>query len=106
VDDLVEVMMRCVSQRDRTAGEVFNIGGGPANTISVWNELSNPLAKLIGKLPSVTYGPFRPGDQRVYISDIRKAHRLLGWTPKIGISEGLKRMVEQWGPQWLAAKVG
>jgi CDP-paratose 2-epimerase len=106
VDDLVDVMMLCISQKDRTAGEIFNIGGGPSHTISVWNELSAPLAKLIGKLPPVTYGPFRPGDQRVYISDIRKAQRVLGWTPKVGITEGLKRMVEQWGPQWLAAKIG
>jgi CDP-paratose 2-epimerase len=106
VDDLVDVMMRCISQPDRTAGEIFNIGGGPANTISVWTELRDPLAKLIGKLPKVTYGPFRPGDQRVYVSDIRKAKRQLDWTPKVGISEGLKRMVEQWGPQWMAAKIG
>ncbi|HUK30101.1 MAG TPA: SDR family NAD(P)-dependent oxidoreductase [Candidatus Acidoferrum sp.] len=106
VDDLVEVMMRCVSQPDRVAGEIFNIGGGPANTISVWHELRDPLAKLIGKLPNVTYGPFRPGDQRVYISDIRKAQRQLAWTPKVGVAEGLKRMVEQWGPQWMAAKIG
>ncbi len=106
VDDLVEVMMRCITQTDRTAGEIFNIGGGPANITSVWNELHEPLAKLIGKLPNVTYGPFRPGDQRVYISDIRKAQRTLGWTPTVGIPEGLKRMVEQWGPQWMAAKIG
>jgi CDP-paratose 2-epimerase len=106
VDDLVEAMMRCISQPDRVAGEIFNIGGGPANTISVWTELRDPLAKLIGKLPNVTYGPFRPGDQRVYISDIRKAQRQLAWTPKVGVAEGLKRMVEQWGPQWMAAKIG
>jgi CDP-paratose 2-epimerase len=106
VDDLVEAMMRCISQPDRVVGEIFNIGGGPANTISVWTELRDPLAKLIGKLPNVTYGPFRPGDQRVYISDIRKAQRQLAWTPKVGVAEGLKRMVEQWGPQWMAAKIG
>jgi hypothetical protein len=28
----------------------------------------------------------------------------LGWTPKVRIADGLKQMVEQWGPQWLAAK--
>jgi CDP-paratose 2-epimerase len=106
VDDLVEVMMRCIARIDRTAGEIYNIGGGPANTISVWAELQAPLAKLIGKLPAVTYGPFRPGDQRVYVSDIRKAKEQLDWAPKVGIAEGLKRMVEQWGPQWLSAKVG
>src|ERR1700678_1372873 len=104
VDDLVDLMMTCIARIDRTAGEIYNIGGGPDNTISVWAELHQPLAKLIGKLPGVTYAAFRPGDQLVYISDIRKAQQELGWTPKVRIADGLKRMVEQWGPQWLAAK--
>jgi len=104
VDDLVDLMMTCVAQIDLTAGEVYNIGGGPDNTISVWAELHEPLANLIGKLPAVTYGAFRPGDQLVYISDIRKAHQQLGWSPKVRIAEGLKQMVKQWGPQWLAVK--
>jgi CDP-paratose 2-epimerase len=104
VDDLVDLMMTCVARIDRTSGEIYNIGGGPDNTISVWAELHAPLAKLIGKLPGVTYGAFRPGDQLVYISDIRKAQQELGWTPKVRIADGLKQMVEQWGPQWLAAK--
>jgi CDP-paratose 2-epimerase len=104
VDDLIDLMMLCIKNIDRTAGEVFNVGGGPLNTISVWAELHEPLAALIGKLPAVTYGAFRPGDQLVYISDIRKVQKQLGWTPKVSIADGLKRMVEQWGPQWLAAK--
>lgn len=105
VDDLVELMMRCVARIDRTAGQIYNVGGGLANTISVWAELKDPLAKLIGKLPLVTYGAFRPGDQLVYVSDIQKALKELGWTPQVAILEGLRRMVEQWGPKWLAAKV-
>jgi CDP-paratose 2-epimerase len=104
VDDLVDLMMSCVARIDVTAGEVYNVGGGPDNTISVWAELREPLEKLIRKLPAVTYGAFRPGDQLVYISDIRKVQKQLGWTPKVRIPDGLKRMVEQWGPQWLAAK--
>src|SRR5579864_3347836 len=44
VDDLVDLMMACVARIDRTAGEVYNIGGGPDNTISVWAELHEPLA--------------------------------------------------------------
>jgi CDP-paratose 2-epimerase len=104
VDDLVDLMMICIARIDRTAGEVYNVGGGADNAISVWAELHEPLAKLIGKLPAVTYSAFRPGDQLVYISDIRKAQQQLGWTPKVPIADGLKRMVEQWGPQWLAAK--
>jgi CDP-paratose 2-epimerase len=106
VDDLVDLMMTCIARIDRTAGEVYNIGGGAENTISVWAELREPLAKLIGKLPAVTYGEFRPGDQLVYISDIRKVQKQLDWTPRVHIADGLKLMVEQWGPQWLSARTG
>ena len=105
VDDLVELMLSTIARIDCTAGEVYNVGGGPGNTISVWAELREPLAKLLGKLPSVDYGEFRPGDQRVYISDIRKAQQHLEWAPKIGIIEGLRRMIEQWGSQWVPTKL-
>jgi CDP-paratose 2-epimerase len=96
VDDLVDLMLRAVARIECTAGEVYNVGGGPGNTISVWAELREPLTKLLGKLPSVDYGEFRPGDQRVYISDIRKAQQHLEWAPRVGIIEGLRQMIEHW----------
>ena len=51
VDDLVDLMMLgAISRIDRTAGEIYNVGGGPANTISVWVELpEKPLNKLLGQ---------------------------------------------------------
>lgn len=101
VDDLVELMMHAISRIERTAGEIYNVGGGPLNTISVWTELQEPLSKLLGRTPKVTYDQFRPGDQRVYISDIRRLSEHLGWSPKIAVSEGLARMVEHWGPEWM-----
>ncbi len=105
VDDLVDLMLLTVARTECTAGEVYNVGGGPGNTISVWAELREPLARLLGKLPSVDYGEFRPGDQRVYISDIRKAQQHLDWAPKVGIIEGLRRMIEQWGSEWVPTKL-
>jgi CDP-paratose 2-epimerase len=97
VDDLVELMLRACQRIDKTSGQVYNVGGGPSNTISVWAELCGPLRTLMGSLPPVEYGEFRPGDQRVYVSDIRKAKEQLNWSPSVGIMEGLRRMVESWG---------
>lgn len=94
VEDLVELMDRACTNIERTAGQIYNVGGGPAHTTSVWVELQEPLRRLVDKLPLVDYGEFRPGDQRIYVSDIRKAREQLNWSPRVGIEEGLQRMVE------------
>jgi CDP-paratose 2-epimerase len=96
VEDLVELMCRACAHIDRTAGQCYNVGGGMDNTISVWEELRHPLEKLTGKLPTTNYSDFRPGDQRIYVSDIRKVKAHLGWTPRVSISDGLKRMIDPW----------
>jgi CDP-paratose 2-epimerase len=97
VGDLVDLMSRARDQIKKTAGQLYNVGGGPSHTISVWTELEGPLKEALGTLPPVEYDEFRPGDQRIYVSDIRKVQQELGWSPRVGIAEGLRRMVESWG---------
>lgn len=96
VEDLVELMLKACADIEHATGQIYNVGGGPTNTISVWTELREPLEKLVGTLPPVSYGEFRPGDQRIYVSDIRKAQLELNWMPRIEISDGLRMMVEAW----------
>ena len=91
VDDLVSAFEAAVGNK-AAAGQVFNIGGGPENTISLL-ELLDLLEKLTGKRSPLSYHPWRPGDQKVYVSDIRKAKRLLGWSPAVSPEEGVKRML-------------
>jgi CDP-paratose 2-epimerase len=50
------------------------------------------LEKLLGKKIVTTQSDWRPGDQPVFISDIRKANQLLNWTPKVGAEEGISRL--------------
>jgi len=52
------------------------------------------LERLMGRPISVSYGDWRPGDQRIYVSDIRKAERELGWRPRVDIEEGMRRLYE------------
>ena len=104
VDDLVELMIGACGNIKRTAGQVYNVGGGPSHTTSVWAELQKPLKDILGKLPSIEYGEFRPGDQKIYVSDIHKAEQHLNWRPRVGIVEGLRRMVEAWGKDQRAAR--
>jgi CDP-paratose 2-epimerase len=94
VEDLVELLSRATVNIERTAGQVYNVGGGPANTISVWVELQDQLKHLLEKLPPVDYGAFRPGDQRIYVSDIRKAQEHLSWVPRVNVVQGVQRMLE------------
>ncbi len=94
VDDLLDAYDAAIARIDRTAGQVYNVGGGPANTLAIWREFGPLLEALVGHPLTVTWGDWRPGDQRVYVSDIRKAGRELGWQPRVSIHEGLRRLYE------------
>jgi len=99
VEDLLDAYDAAIARRESVAGEVFNVGGGPARTISIWREFGPLLERLTGKQIPVDYGDWRPGDQKVYVSDIREAQRLLGWQPKTDVETGVKRLVD-----WVSAQ--
>lgn len=92
IDDLVAAYNAASDHIDVAAGQIYNIGGGPNITMSIWAEFGPLLAKLAGHPIPVTYGDWRPGDQPVYISDIRKAERELKWTPRVPMPEGVERL--------------
>ena len=72
-----------------SCGNVYNIGGGPQNTMSIWVEFRPMLEELLGCAVDVYFTDWRPGDQRVYVSDIRKAQAELGWSPKWPVEIGV-----------------
>jgi len=94
VDDLIDLFQAAVGRIDVTAGQVYNVGGGPANTLSVWHELGPMLAALLGREVPVGRDDWRPGDQRIFVADIRKAERALGWRPRVDKAEGVRRLYE------------
>jgi CDP-paratose 2-epimerase len=98
IDDLVAAYQAAAEHRDVAVGQIYNIGGGADITLSIWTEFGALLAELAGRPLPVTYGDWRPGDQPVYVSDIRKAGRELGWTPRVSMRDGVTRL---W--QWIAA---
>jgi CDP-paratose 2-epimerase len=100
IDDLIAAYRAVAANIDRTSGRIYNIGGGPEKTVSIWAEFGPLLAELAGAPPEVKYAEWRPGDQPVYVSDIRKAERELGWTPKVTFEAGLERL---W--RWVDANV-
>ena len=94
VDDLIRAYDLAVDKIDAAAGQVYNLGGGPANTLSVWTEFGPLLEELLGRPIPVARGDWRPGDQRVFVADIRKTERELGWSPQVGVEEGVRQLFE------------
>ena len=91
VTDLVRAFEKFINSGIKH--EVFNIGGGPEKTTSLL-ELLSEIEKLTGKKTKPAFSHWRPSDQKVYISDITKVKRELNWQPRIGVSEGIKRLLK------------
>lgn len=94
VDDLLDAYDAMVHNIDKTVGEIYNIGGGPTNVMSIWAEFGSILEELVGHPIHVTYGDWRPGDQPIYVSDISKAEKEIGWHPQISVHQGIKCLFE------------
>jgi CDP-paratose 2-epimerase len=94
IDDLLDAYEAIVQNIEVAAGQAYNIGGGPDNTISIWAEFGPALEELLGRPIPVRYAGWRPGDQPVYVSDIRKAERDLGWRPHVSVQEGITKLFE------------
>jgi len=75
---------------DQAAGRVFNIACGERHTL---NETYAVLATLLGFKHPPIYGPEREGDVRDSLADISAASAALGYVPRIGFEEGLRRTV-------------
>jgi CDP-paratose 2-epimerase len=93
IDDLIAAFDKAWERIDRTSGSVYNIGGGPDNVISLL-DLINCLRERHALDLSIQRAAWRPGDQRVYISDIGKADREIGWRPRVSWEDGVSRLVE------------
>src|SRR2546422_11750501 len=80
VSDAIGVYFGAVERIEQARGHAFNIGGGAANSLSLL-ELFQLLEREMEVRLRYCQLPVRQSDQKVFIADIRKATRLLGWTP-------------------------
>lgn len=92
-DDMKKLYFAAVSNIDKAKGQAFNIGGGVVNSLSLL-DLFSLLEKLTDVKLNYTKLPFRERDQRVFVSDISKADKILGWRPEVNSSAGVSRMLE------------
>ena len=82
VDDLVDLMLLARRSIGSVAGQAFNVGGGPDNTISLL-ELIDQIRTFTSRPVRTTFEPWRAADQRWYTSDIRRVARALDWRPRV-----------------------
>ena len=92
VEDLLRAF-ELVRNEPATHGQVFNVGGGPRNAVS--------LLELIHKVRSLTRQEFnymtdkaRPGDQLVYVTNHQKLTNLTGWEPQISLDDTLHSLCD------------
>jgi CDP-paratose 2-epimerase len=96
VDDLVDAMLAARDRIESLRGRAFNVGGGPANTLSLL-ELLAQIGALRRSKPEARFSGWRTGDQRYYVSDVRAFGREAGWAPRVAVAEGVERLY-----RWLA----
>ncbi len=91
-EDLVNLYFAALENIEAARGEVFNIGGGRENSLSLL-ELLSLLEELTGAKLGFTRLPPRRSDQRVFIADIAKAGDRLKWRPMVGTVPGVEKMI-------------
>lgn len=75
-----------------TRGEIYNVGGGPANARNLL-EVIDQIGELTGHKPQHSFADWREGDQAYYVSDVAKAKQELGWEPAIDFDRGLRDLI-------------
>jgi CDP-paratose 2-epimerase len=91
IDDLVHAMRLAMERLGSVAGEVFNVGGGHRNAVSVRGVIER-LGDITGARADATYAEWRPGDQKIYVSDTSHLERVLGWRAETGWQGGLEKL--------------
>ena len=95
VGDLIRAINLVRQMLPVTGGQIYNIGGGPENTVSLL-ELLEEIEALIGRKVHFRKASNRPGDQLIYVSDYSKFTRHTGWTPTFTVRQTLTAIFEFW----------
>lgn len=95
VTDLVRALDAVRQNLPVTAGQIYNVGGGMANTTSLL-ELINTIEDLTGCHLDHVADESRPGDQLVYVTDYGKLQRHTGWRPLMNLRQTLGLLQHFW----------
>lgn len=91
-DDMIRLYFFAAENIQKIKGDVFNIGGGMKNSLSLL-ELFEYLEKSLDIKMEYTLLPPRESDQRVFVADISKIQSMIDWKPLISKEEGIQKML-------------
>jgi|SRR5208337_1077891 len=93
VDDLSGLIIDQIENFQKYDGQIFNVGGGKQNSLSLLQLISILRSlKGNGRDHPVTFSEARPADFKVYISDIRKIHKVANWRPRTSVEDGVENL--------------
>jgi CDP-paratose 2-epimerase len=95
VDDLLRAFEAVRANVASCAGEIFNVGGGPENSVSLL-ELIAMIEKLTGRRVEYVRDERRPGDQLIYVTDYSRLTRFTSWKPEISVAGTLDLIYAWW----------
>ena len=93
IDDLVDLYLRVAERPAASAGRAYNVGGGPANTLSLL-ELMAVLDRWHPAAAEPAFAAPRSGDQLVFVADTTSASADLGWRPTTSLEDGLDSLLD------------
>ncbi|MCA1652835.1 MAG: NAD-dependent epimerase/dehydratase family protein [Sphingomonadales bacterium] len=100
VSDAVSTYVTALGHIERLKGRAFNLGGGPANAVSL-RRLIAFIGDLVGHDVEVEFSDWREGDQRYFVADARAVRAELGLKTPRPWREGVTALA-----QWLAESRG
>ena len=101
VEDLLRAYEAAIRWPEKVAAQAFNVGGGPGQVLSLLDLVEMLERRFRSRIP-LGWDEWRPGDQRIYVSDIRKLDEVLGWKPEIDVKSGISKLID-WVAQNRAA---
>jgi len=98
VRDLVLAFEKVRTQIEKTAGQIYNVGGGVENSVSLL-EVIDEIERVTGKKPCFSSQRPRPGDQLFYVTDFEKLRKHTGWRPRITVRGNIEMIFDWWKQQ-------
>jgi CDP-paratose 2-epimerase len=98
VHDLVNAFDKVRTNIEKTAGQIYNVGGGMSNSVSLV-EVIDQIEEITGKRIQFTTQRPRPGDQLFYVTDYDKLRKHTGWKPQRNVRQTIQAIYAWWKEQ-------